>query len=73
MKGILIVPLDHSLMSFMAPWSDWMLQLRNSSVGLWTDTETQQEVNELFSGARAAAPTEGARDPLRNVTQVFPS
>lgn len=41
MKGILIVPLDHSLMSFMAPWSDWTLQLRNSSVGLWTETRSQ--------------------------------
>lgn len=37
MKGILMVPLDHSLMSFMAPWSDWTLQLRNSSVGLWAE------------------------------------
>ncbi|KAG7218529.1 hypothetical protein INR49_006595 [Caranx melampygus] len=36
MNGILMVPLDHSLMSFMAPWSDWTLQLRNSSVGLRT-------------------------------------
>lgn len=35
MDGILMVPLDHSLKSLMAPWSDCMLQLRNSSVGLW--------------------------------------
>lgn len=37
MKGILMVPLDHSFMSFRAPWSDCTLQLRNSSVGLWAE------------------------------------
>lgn len=51
MNGILIVPLDHSLMSFMAPWSDWTLQLRNSSVGLRVEkdrsifTRTKSEIN----------------------------
>lgn len=42
MKGILMVPLDHSLMSFKAPWSDWTLQLRNSSVGLWAEAGVPQ-------------------------------
>lgn len=48
MKGILMVPLDHSLMSFMAPWSDWTLQLLNSSVGLHTDRSYSGETH-LFN------------------------
>lgn len=34
MKGIFMLPFSHSFMSFMAPWSDWALQLLKSSVGL---------------------------------------
>lgn len=34
MNGIFMLPFSHSFMSFMAPWSDWALQLLKSSVGL---------------------------------------
>lgn len=50
MKGILMVPLDHSLMSFKAPWSDWTLQLRNSSVGLWAEAGDPQRTRLMGSG-----------------------
>ena len=33
-NGIFMLPFSHSFMSFMAPWSDWALQLLKSSVGL---------------------------------------
>jgi hypothetical protein len=39
MKGILMLPFSHSFMSLMAPWSDWAVQLLNSSVGLKKEPE----------------------------------
>lgn len=56
MKGILMVPLDHSLMSFKAPWSDWTLQLRNSSVGLWAEAGAPQLLRLCASPGSTWAP-----------------
>lgn len=47
MKGIFMLPFSHSFMSFMAPWSDWALQLLKSSVGL--KKKIHKELRQIIS------------------------
>lgn len=47
-NGIFMLPFSHSFMSFMAPWSDWALQLLKSSVGLKRKKDQMESRGNYF-------------------------
>lgn len=52
-NGIFMLPFSHSFMSFMAPWSDWALQLLKSSVGLKRKGQKKSRGNYVLERSNA--------------------